>query len=57
VVVPEKLQSSLKAAMEAAGIPVPSADRWEDALNALRVRFLLRACVAACVLACVHAGV
>lgn len=38
VVVPEKLQKDLKAAMEKAGIPVPSPDRWEDALNALRVR-------------------
>jgi hypothetical protein len=39
VVVPPKLQEDLKAAMSKAGIPVPSTEeRWDDALNALRVR-------------------
>lgn len=38
VTVPEKLQTQLKAEMEAAGIPLPSSDqRWDQALTALKV--------------------
>lgn len=36
---PAALQEQLKSQMQAAGIPVPdSADRWQQALHALKVR-------------------
>ena len=38
VEVPEELQTQLRAAMEAAGIPVPKSDeRWAKAMTALKV--------------------
>jgi len=38
VEVPEELQTQLRAAMEAAGIPVPkSEERWAKAMTALKV--------------------
>jgi alpha-glucan,water dikinase len=36
VSVPKELQESLRGAMQAAGIPVPEGERWEDALRSLK---------------------
>ena len=41
---PEELQTQLRAAMEAAGIPVPkSEERWAKAMTALKVHVTLSA--------------
>ena len=48
--VPEELQSQLKAAMQEASIPVPdSADRWNLALEALKVCLPMAFCADALV--------